>query len=287
VASSLTIEPAASSTPSGPASARRDDPLGLPGLLRRFPDHRSHTGRTHPSARRPASPASTYPEVPAVNLTAGGLATPQFGRTVATWPRRRRTLEGNARPAMPFLMMVAERDAPPNLAMLVRRRSAPMRHVPGVRLGAGLSHGMEGRPRGPPMGPQPSCLGSPPRRMNHRPRPKRLRRGRVLPAAPLGPEPGRPPFQPAPLPRRAHGRGLRHPPPRAGRPGRAHRRAPRRGRPDHATSPGVAVAAPTSQPPRPIGLGAGRVIRRGRTSRAPGGRCGAPASRCVPCRAAS
>jgi hypothetical protein len=68
-------------------SARRDDPLGLPGLLRRFPGRRSRTGGTHPSARRPASPASTYPEVPAVNLTAGGLPTPRFGRTIATWPR--------------------------------------------------------------------------------------------------------------------------------------------------------------------------------------------------------
>jgi hypothetical protein len=149
-------------------------PARTTGTATTIPGRRSRTGGTHPSARRPASPASTYPEVPAVNLTAGDLATPRFGRTIATWPRRRRTLDGNARPAMPFLMMVAERGAPPNLAMLVRRRPAPCGHVPGVRLGAGLSHGMEGRPEALQWAPA-VLLGSPPRRMNHRPMPQRLR----------------------------------------------------------------------------------------------------------------
>jgi hypothetical protein len=42
--------------------ARREDELGLPGLLRR-PQRRSHTGRTgtHPWSRRPVSPACPYP----------------------------------------------------------------------------------------------------------------------------------------------------------------------------------------------------------------------------------
>src|SRR5215217_4779480 len=43
------------------------------GTATTIPHRRSHTGGTHPSSRRPASPAWTYPGLPVTNLTAGAL----------------------------------------------------------------------------------------------------------------------------------------------------------------------------------------------------------------------
>src|SRR6266496_3459913 len=68
-------------------------------------------------------------------------------------------------------------------------------------------------------------------------------RGDVPAGAAVGAGRGRPAVQPAPLQRPAHGGGIRGAAPAADRPGRARQRADRRGRPDRAADPGVAMAA--------------------------------------------
>jgi hypothetical protein len=61
--------------------ARQEVELGPPGLLRRLsPPSESHQrDRTHPSSRRPTSPACTLPRVPVTNPTAGAFGCAEVG----------------------------------------------------------------------------------------------------------------------------------------------------------------------------------------------------------------